>query len=84
MSIESSPNQNTVPMGHQPEDIIERIDLFFKTDAEMSAEDKLKDGLDWAVEHGYMTPEDCTECLRAYKDGYTATLGIIDVETELL
>lgn len=78
--MEASPNQNTVKAGHQPDDIVERIDFFFKMDEQMSAEDKLRDGLIWAVEHGFMTAEESDDCLRAYKEGYTATLGEVTVE----
>lgn len=61
--------------GHQPDDIVQRIDIFFKTEAELSAEDRLLAGFEWAIEHGFMTPEECDDCLRAFKEGYTATLG---------
>lgn len=61
--------------GHQPDDIVQRIDTFFKTEAELSEEDRLLAGFEWAIEHGFMTPEECDDCLRAFKEGYTATLG---------
>ncbi len=82
--MESSRNQNVVKFGHQPNDIVDRIDLFFTLDAQMSAEEKLLEGLEWARESGFMSPEDVDECIRAYKSGYTATLGEVEVKTELL
>lgn len=42
------------------------IDEFFDLDSKMSEEDKLHQGLSWAVEHGWMSQSEADNCMLDY------------------
>lgn len=45
---------------------IQRVDQFFELEERTSEEDKLRYGLQYGVEHGFLTEEDAIACERAF------------------
>lgn len=47
---------------------IRQIDTFFETESRLSEEEKLLEGLQWGIEHNFITEIEADECLRAFKE----------------
>lgn len=62
-------------------------EMIRRIDAALSEETTLQQGLEWGVEHGWLSLKEAEECLRAYHDTVINALPLteyIDIQTELL
>lgn len=76
--MEASENMRTQPMPNRrvkDDAMIAKIDSFFETERQMSDEDRVSEGLQWGVEHGFVTEDERDAYLRAYHLGYMHSLG---------
>lgn len=78
--MQASHNQYTEPMyGRRRADFaVQRIDDFFEQEAQLSAEDRYREGLQYGVDHGFMTAEEALEAERLFHLGHTGVEGFQD------